>query len=52
MHKVVEFCSKCSSCPVVEFTDDSVKIGEKDNIVTLTPSQFADLKKAIKSGKL
>ncbi len=52
MKKIVEFCSKCSSCPVVEFSDDSVKIGEKDNVVTLSLSEFEDLKRAMLEGKL
>ncbi len=52
MHKIIEFCSKCSSCPVVEINDDSVKIGEKDNMVTLTSDQFADLKQAITDGRI
>lgn len=47
MHKIVEFCSKCSSCPVIEFNDDSVKIGEKDNTCTLTLDQWEDLKRKI-----
>ncbi len=52
MHKIVEFCSKCSSCPVVEITDESVKIGEKDNVCTLEPGQWEDLKQAILEGKI
>ncbi len=50
--KIVEFCSKCDKCPVVEITDESVKIGEKDNVVTLLPDQWDDLKKAIRDGRL
>lgn len=49
---IVEFCSKCSNCPVVEITDTCVKIGEKDNVCELTPGQFADLKQAILDGKM
>ena len=48
----IMFCSKCSKCPVVEITDESVTIGEEGNKVRLTPGQFDDLKKAIKAGKM
>lgn len=44
MPRIVEFCSKCSSCPVVEITDKSVKIGEKGNTCTLTLDEWKDLK--------
>lgn len=50
--KVVEFCSSCSKCPVVKIDEQSVEIGEGNNVVRLTLDQFADLKKAIIDGKL
>lgn len=52
MYKRVEFCSKCGTCPVVVITDEVVKIGEKDNMVTLLPDQWEDLRQAILGGRL
>ncbi len=52
MNKIVALCSSCKKCPVVEITNESVKIGEKDNIVTLTHDAFNNLKKKIIAGQL
>ena len=52
MIKIVEFCSKCSSCPVIAISEDKVEIGEKGNTVSLTLGQFEDLKQVIISKKV
>ena len=49
--KVIEFCSNCSKCPVVEIHEDKVVIGEEGNAVSLELGQFEDLKKAIKEDR-
>jgi hypothetical protein len=39
-------------CPTVDVAGDTVKIGEKDNICTLTKDQFNILKEKIKNGEI
>lgn len=45
--KIVEFCSKCSKCPVIKLYDDKVEIGEEGNLCVLTLEQFEDLKQKV-----
>lgn len=45
--KVVFLCSDKSCCPVVKISDESVEIGEKDNICVLKKSEWETLKKKI-----
>ena len=45
--KIVEFCSKCSKCPVIKLYDDKVEIGEEGNLCVLTMEQWEDLKKKV-----
>lgn len=39
-------------CPTVDVEDDTVTIGEKDNVCTLTKDQFNILKEKIKNGEI
>lgn len=45
-------CGKGDCCPVVEVTEDTVKIGEEGNIVELKKSEWDTLVKKIKSGEI
>ncbi len=47
MVEILEFCSKCSSCPVVKIDGERVEIGEPGNLCVLTRNQWEDLKKKI-----
>ena len=48
----VTLCPACSGCPSVEITDRGVTIGEDNNIVKLTHSEWNDLVARIRSGEL
>ena len=50
--KIVKLCREGSCCPEVEITDSQVKIGEKDNICTLTRDQWEILKEKILNKEL
>lgn len=50
--KVVLDCGVCDACPAVEISAEGVVIGEDDNVVRLTPAQWNDLVKRIRSGEL
>jgi hypothetical protein len=50
--KIVLACGVCGACPAVEMTADGVTIGEEQNVVQLTLSQWNDLVSRIKSGEL
>lgn len=39
-------------CPVVEISDDEVKIGEEGNLCTLKKSEWNTLVEKVKSGEL
>jgi len=49
---VVYLCSGGSCCPVVDVSEDSVKIGEAGNMCTLTKEQWETLKEKVKTGEL
>ena len=49
--KIIEFCSKCSACPVVKIDGDRVEIGEEGNLCVLTLDQWKDLRDTILSGR-
>ncbi len=48
----ISLCPSCSTCPAVEIDDHEVRIGEKDNLVRLTPPEWNVLVEAIKAGEL
>ncbi len=50
--KVVLNCGVCGACPAVERTPDGVTIGEEQNIVRLTNTQWNDLVARIRNGEL
>jgi len=52
MKRVVNICEEGGCCPQVVFDDIAVKIGEAGNICTLTPDQWASLRKKVLSGEL
>ncbi len=45
--QVVSLCPACDACPVVEVHEESVRIGESDNQVTLTRAEWNALVGAI-----
>jgi hypothetical protein len=47
---IFTLCPACSACPTVEIDDHEVRIGEGDNVVTLTPAEWDVLVQAIKAG--
>lgn len=49
---VVSLCPACTACPEVVIEEDSIRIGEKPNIVTLTRSEWNVLVDTIHSGRL
>lgn len=52
MTKVVSLCPACSNCPTVEVGEQTVRIGEGENRVTLTLDEWNVLVRAIKAGEL
>ena len=50
--KVVSLCREGSCCPVVKIMDNSVEIGENDNICVLTMTEWEILKEKIVSKEL
>lgn len=50
--KSVKLCREGSCCPEVNVLDTFVKIGEDDNICTLTVDQWEILREKILSGEL
>ncbi len=44
--KIVSLCGS-GHCPVIKLDDESVEIGEKDNICVLTKSEWEVLKQKI-----
>ncbi len=47
MEKIITLCREGSCCPVVRITDETVEIGEKENLCTLTKEQWEILKEKI-----
>jgi hypothetical protein len=52
MTKQISLCPHCNHCPMVEITDQEVRIGEEGNLVKLTPTEWNILVQAIKAGEL
>jgi hypothetical protein len=51
--KAYSLCPDCEHCPSVEITSDGkVSIGEAPNLVTLRASEWNELVRAVKSGRL
>lgn len=50
--KVVSLCPACDACPTVEVYDDTVRIGEPDNHVSLPKTEWNRLVEAILKGTL
>jgi hypothetical protein len=50
--KAISLCPSCSACPSVEVDDHEVRIGERDNLVRLSPAEWNILVDAIKAGEL
>ena len=48
----VMLCPDCGHCPSVEIDDQSVRIGEDDNIVTLTHAEWNELVASVQRGEL
>jgi hypothetical protein len=48
----ITLCPMCSDCPEVEVTDQSVSIGEDQNIVKLSHAEWNELVRLVKSGDL
>ena len=51
-NKVITLCPACGSCPTIELSDDTVRIGEEGNRVTLKKAEWNDLVDKIKRGEL
>ena len=49
---VVNLCTGKDCCPVVDVSEDSVKIGEDGNLCTLTKEQWETLKEKVRAGEL
>jgi hypothetical protein len=45
-------CPACTACLEVEITDQAVTIGENENTVRLSHTEWNDLVRLIKSGEL
>jgi hypothetical protein len=52
MTKQISLCPQCGHCPMVEITDQEVRIGEEGNLVKLTPAEWNVLVQAIRTGEL
>lgn len=52
MAKIVSLCDDCEKCPVVEVSNDLVKIGEKGNLCTLKKEEWETLRRKIINGEL
>jgi len=48
----ISLCPACSACPEVVMEGDTVRIGEKGNIVTLKKAEWNVLVDVITSGKV
>ena len=52
MTKTFSLCPACSQCPAVEIDANEVRIGERENLVRLSPAEWNVLVQAIKDGEL
>ena len=52
MNKLVSLCPACTTCPTVEITEDTVRIGENENVVTLSHYEWNVLVRPVKAGEL
>ncbi|MDZ4338748.1 MAG: hypothetical protein U1B94_00865 [candidate division NC10 bacterium] len=50
--KIVSLCPACDACPAVEVSDETVRIGEAGNQVTLDRAEWNVLVEAILQGRL
>jgi len=50
--KKFTLCPACAACPEVEITEQGITIGERENTVRLSPAQWNQLVRLIKSGEL
>lgn len=48
----ISLCRSCGACPEVEVRGDEVRIGEADNLVVLTRTEWNVLVALIRSGRL
>ena len=48
----ISLCPACTACPEVVMEGDTVRIGEKGNIVSLKKEEWNVLVDVIKSGKV
>lgn len=45
-------CEECEHCPAVEITDESIRIGENENIVRLSRREWNQLVRLVKGGAI
>ena len=50
--KVITLCPACGACPTIELYEDTVRIGEEGNHITLNKTAWNDLVDKIKRGEL
>ena len=50
--QTLSLCAACGACPSVEVYEDSVRIGEEGNEVTLRREEWNALVEAIRQGTL
>ena len=50
--QIVSLCPACDACPVVEVYEETVRIGEANNQVTLSRAEWNTLVEAITERKL
>ena len=50
--KVITLCPACEACPTIEIHDETVRIGEEGNRVTLKKAEWNDLVDKIARGEL
>jgi hypothetical protein len=48
----VTLCPECDHCPAVEIDDSGVRIGEEQNVVTLSHAEWNDLVARVRRGEL
>lgn len=48
----MSLCPACDACPVVEVYEETVRIGEADNQVTLAKAEWNALVEAVRHGTL
>lgn len=50
--KVITLCPACGACPTIEVYDETVRVGEEGNRVTLKKAEWNDLVDKIARGEL